>query len=410
MNASLLVALVVLGIVLAGALFGRLARRRRRPRARAIVVFADGTADREVKRIVRSMGGKVVGYLPLVNAAVCDLSDAEAIVTLSSHQQVARVDDDLEVRAYCRWLRKDSSPQAQPAESVPWGVARVDAPSAWNGVPPDLGSGVDVAVLDTGIDLTHPDLSPNLAAGVNLVDPRRPPADDNGHGTHVAGSLAAALNGFGVVGVAPKVRLHPVKVLDNQGSGTLSGIIQGLDWCVKNGIRVVNMSLGSPEGNSTFREAIAQAAEAGITLVAAAGNAGPNPDTVGYPARYPEVIAVGAMTASDSVAAYSSRGPEVTVVAPGDAISSTWPGGGYRELSGTSMAAPHVSGLVSLLLAAEPDLKPAAVKERLQNAAEPLHGLGPEDQGKGLVGVRSLLGHPVPVSMAPEESLAEETP
>lgn len=338
------------------------------------------------------------------------MSDAKAIVTLSSHQQVARVDDDLEVRAYgCRWFRKESPPPAQPEESVPWGVARVNAPSAWNSEPPDLGAGVDVAVLDTGVDLTHPDLSPNLAAGVNLVDPRRSPADDNGHGTHVAGSLAAALNGLGVVGVAPQVRLHPVKVLDNEGSGTLSGIIKGLDWCVKNGIRVINLSLGSPEGNSTFREAVARTADAGITLVAAAGNAGPDQDTVGYPARYPQVIAVGATTALDSVAEYSSRGPEVTVVAPGDSIRSTWPGGQYRELSGTSMAAPHVSGLVSLLLAAEPGLDPAAIKERLQGAAEPLPGLGSDDQGKGLVDAGHLLQRHSPASETSAESAAEET-
>jgi subtilisin len=392
-NGWLLGAVLALWIAVVWALLAWVVRGRRAPRARKIVVFADGIADGEADRIVRSMGGRVVRRLPLVNAAVCDLADAAAFVALSAHQQVTRVDEDLPVHAYpCLWCRPEPASAPQPPETVPWGVARIGAPSAWKETPPNLGAGLEVGVLDTGVDLAHPDLSPNLAAGVNFVDPRRPPADDNGHGTHVTGTLAAALNGIGVVGVAPKVRLRPVKVLDKEGSGSLSGIVQGLDWCVRRGIRLVNLSLGSPEGNTTFAEAVARAAEAGVVLVAAAGNAGPGPDTLGYPARYPQVIAVGATTAADAVAEYSSRGAELAVVAPGDAIPSTWPGGQYRELSGTSMATPHVTGLAALLLAAEPGLTPVQVKERLKVAARPLPGLAPHDQGTGLVDAGRTLG------------------
>ncbi|MGE5553439.1 MAG: S8 family peptidase [Betaproteobacteria bacterium] len=368
-------------------LLARLTEGRRRC-ARKIVTFAPGTTEEEAERILRSLGGRMVKPLPLINGALCEIGQAADLTAVSAHQQVARVDDDLQVTAYplgC-WFRNPSAPrpgeQTQPPESVPWGVARIGAPALWD---QEEGAGVSVAILDTGVDLNHPDLFPNLAAGVNILNPRRPPMDDNGHGTHVAGIIAAVQNGVGVVGVAPRVRICPVKVLDRQGEGRLSDVVQGLEWCVKQGIRIINLSLGAPEGNPTFAAAVGRVQEAGAVLVAAAGNAGPDPDTIGYPARYPQTIAVGATTQADTVADFSSRGAELDLVAPGENIPSTWPGGGYRTLSGTSMAAPHVSGLAALLLAREPGLSPGEVKLRLQESAEQLPGWSPEAQGAGLV-------------------------
>lgn len=387
MSLGMILLLAAAGVLLTA---GWRYRRRRRPCARRIVVFAPGTADREADRIVRSMHGRIVKRLPLINGAVCELAEPDA-VTLSAHERVTRVDDDLQVHAYCRfldrlfWKPQPPVAQPQPPEAIPWGVERIGAPAAWNEAGAGQGAGVDVAVLDTGVDLGHPDLSPNLAAGVNVLSPRRPPADDNGHGTHVSGIIAAAQNSLGVVGVAPRVRIHPVKVLDRNGGGTLSDIVEGLDWCVRNGIRVANLSLGSPEGNATFAQAVARAIDEGVVVVAAAGNNGPFPDTIGYPARYPEVVAVGATTQKDQVAEFSSRGEGLDVVAPGDAILSTWPQGSYREVSGTSMACPHVAGLAALLLAANPGLTPQQVAERLKGTAVPLAGFAPEEQGAGLV-------------------------
>ncbi|HHW14493.1 MAG TPA: S8 family peptidase, partial [Firmicutes bacterium] len=335
---------IAVWVVVVGALLCYMARRgRHRASTRKIVVFAPETQPEEADRIVRSMGGRLVKQLPLINGAVCELArDADAMA-LSAHERVARVDEDLRVQAYpcCHWLRSRSAPPTpQLPEQVPWGIARIGAPALWQQSPSTTGAGVKVAVLDTGIDLNHPDLSPNLAAGVNILNPRRPASDDNGHGTHVAGTIAAALNGLGVVGAAPQARLYPVKVLDRNGSGRLSDIVKGLEWCVQQGIQVANLSLGSPEGNATFAEAVARAAAAGVVVVAAAGNTGPGPDTLGYPARYPETIAVGATTRGDAVAGFSSRGEELDLVAPGDLILSTWLNGTYQELSGTSMAAP----------------------------------------------------------------------
>lgn len=389
---------IMLTLAAVGAGLWLIYRRLRpcRPCERRIVVFSPDLADWEAERIVRRMGARLVKQLPLVHGAVCEFRNPKVATALSAHSQVHRVDDDLTVSAYpCTrplTLRPKAVPP-QPPETLPWGVARIFAPAVWQGSPPDEGGGVDVAVLDTGADLTHPDLSPNLAAGVNILDPRRPPRDDNGHGTHVSGIVAAALNQLGVVGVAPKARIRPVKVLDRDGGGSLSDIVAGLDWCVRNGIRVANLSLGSPQGNATFADAVARASSAGVVLVAAAGNEGPYPETVGYPARYPQVIAVAATTQQDVVAEYSSRGPEVDLAAPGDQITSTWPGGEYRESSGTSMAAPHVSGVVALMLAEEPRLFPAQVKARLQEGAKPLAAEPPEAQGAGLVDARAILRH-----------------
>lgn len=384
---------IVLGLVIGGTLLCHWARRhRRRASTRRIVVFAPETRPEEAAHIVRSLGGRLVQPLPLINGAVCELArDADA-TALSAHERVARVDEDLRVQAYpfCRWFQRPRKMAPQPAEQVPWGVERVGAPALWRQAPPTTGAGVKVAVLDTGIDLSHPDLSPNLAAGVNVLNPRRPASDDNGHGTHVAGIIAAALNGLGVMGTAPRARLYPVKVLDRHGAGLLSDIIKGLEWCVQQGIQVANLSLGSPEGNATFAEAVARAAAAGVVVVAAAGNAGPGPDTLGYPARYPQTIAVGATTRDDAVAGFSSRGAELDLVAPGDRITSTWLNGSYQELSGTSMAAPHVAGLAALLLEREPWLSPAQVKARLQTLARPLNGWPPEAQGAGLASASSL--------------------
>ncbi|MBC7336503.1 MAG: S8 family peptidase, partial [Clostridia bacterium] len=210
---------------------------------------------------------------------------------------------------------------------------------------------VKVAVLDTGIDLDHPDLQANIKGGINTIHPRKSPDDDNGHGTHVAGIIAAADNTVGVIGTAPKAWLYAVKVLDRRGSGYISDIIEGLDWCIRNGMQIVNMSFGTATDVPSLHEALVAAYNSGLVLVAAAGNGGPQDDTVLYPARYEEVIAVSAVDGTDSIASWSSRGPEVELAAPGVDIYSTFRSGTYRVLSGTSMASPHVAGTAALAIA-----------------------------------------------------------
>jgi subtilisin family serine protease len=238
---------------------------------------------------------------------------------------------------------------SQPAQEVPWGVDRIDADIVWSDYN---GSGVKVAVLDTGIDKDHPDLK--IAGGVNFVAGKIDRWDDkNGHGTHVAGTIAAQNNDIGVVGVSPGVELYAVKVLGNDGSGWVSDIAEGVYWCIENGMDVISMSFGSSYNSTTLYEALYDAYTNGTILIAAAGNSGdgdPNTDDVTYPARYDFVIAVAATDQADSTPGWSSEGSEIDLAAPGVDILSTYKGGGYTTFSGTSMAAPHVTGTVALYI------------------------------------------------------------
>jgi len=269
---------------------------------------------------------------------------------------------------------------------IPWGVARVKADKAWSVTQ---GEGVKVAVVDTGIDCAHPDLAGQCAGGVNFVDKKKPPMDDNSHGTHVSGTIAALKDGNGVVGVAPKARLYAVKVLDSEGSGSLFDIIKGLVWCANNGMQVANLSLGAPNGSTLLRLAVAYAKARGVTVMAAAGN---DSGSVNYPAAYQEsVIAVAAMDADDKIADFSSRGKEVAFIAPGVGVKSTIPGGKYDWYDGTSMATPHMSGLAALAVSRGAKGMDA-VKAALSKAAEPVKGLTPAEQGAGVVNAAKLVG------------------
>ena len=248
-------------------------------------------------------------------------------------------------------------------DSLPYGVANIDAEVVWGGsqgatdvLAGQGGWGIKVAVIDTGVDCGHADLVGGCAYGANFVNAALA-LDDHGHGTHVAGTIGARDNGQGVIGVAPEVELYAVKVLDANGSGSWSAVAAGIDWAVQNGMNVISMSLGGTAGSQAVADAVAAADAAGILVVSAAGNSGCC-NTVLYPAKYPESMAVAAVDQLDQWASFSSTGPEVDVAAPGVAIYSTVPTvfcalcdpSGYRYLSGTSMATPHVSGVAALLM------------------------------------------------------------
>ena len=232
-------------------------------------------------------------------------------------------------------------PSAQ-ADVVPWGVSRVKAPMCWEATK---AKGIYVAVIDTGI-APHADLSGNLLGGISFV-PGQSWVDGNGHGTHVAGTIAARINGFGVVGVAPSAYLYGIKVLNNGGSGYWSWLMSGLYWMRKYygcTFDVANMSLGASSAPSALELYINYAAQKTL-LVAAAGNSG---GPVGYPAKLNKCVAVSAIKSDNTIASFSCQGPEVELCAPGVNILSTLPGNRYGTLSGTSMAAPHVSGAAAL--------------------------------------------------------------
>jgi subtilisin family serine protease len=275
-------------------------------------------------------------------------------------------------------IRKVSAnrPVELTAQTEPSGVRRISADDARAvGL---TGQGVTVAVIDTGIDLDHPDLQGNIdpSLGKNCTA-NRSPDDDNGHGSHVAGTVAAIANSTGVVGVAPNVTLVPVKVLDSGGSGSFSDIICGFDYVTANAgsIDVVNMSLGGDDDQGScndgfLREAICNSVAAGLTYTVAAGN--DNEDAKRHaPANYPEVITVSALDdRTDDFASFSNDGPLVDVIAPGVSILSTGRRGRYVTLSGTSMAAPHAAGVAALALGVEPGLSPAGVRARLLETGE----------------------------------------
>ena len=233
------------------------------------------------------------------------------------------------------------------------GLRIIYATHAWRF---STGAGVRVAVIDTGIAARHPDL--RVYGGASFVPGRRSWADDHGHGTHVAGTIAAAANNRGVVGVAPRSRLYSVKVLNNRGSGRTSWILGGLVWCYRTRMHIANLSLGSPSNTHnprTYSRAYERAGrllrQRGILSVAAAGNSnGP----VGNPARCPSFMAVSAVDCNRRRASFSCFGPQVEVTAPGVNVMSTYPQTGYRRLSGTSMASPHAAGVAALIKARHP--------------------------------------------------------
>ena len=298
------------------------------------------------------------------------------------------------------------------AQILPTGIDRINA--ELTATHTNTGAGVNVAVIDTGIDLTHPDLAANIVGGKNCSTGRSY-ADGNGHGSHVAGTIAAINNSTGVVGVAPGARLWAVRVLNNQGSGSWSSVICGIDFVTANApanggpITVANMSLGgsgSDDGNcgrtnnDALHQAICRSVAAGVTYVVAAGNETDNAANH-VPAAYDEVITVSALSDSDGkpggmggapacrtsegddvFAKFSNFGADVDIAAPGVCIYSTWKGGGYNTISGTSMATPHVTGVAALYVATHPGATPAQVRSALLSSAMPGPIPGDPDNSK----------------------------
>jgi len=306
--------------------------------------------------LVKFHGG-VIKYTYAYILAIAASVPPQALDALQRNPNVAYVETDFEVYAL--------------AQTLPSGVQKIRAPEVWD--IGNKGTGIKVAIMDTGIDQTHPDLK--VYGGVSYVWYTSSYDDDNGHGTHCAGIVAALSNDIGVVGVAPEAYLYAVKVLDRSGSGYLSDLNYGIEWCISKGMQVISMSFGSSSDSISLHQECNKAYNSGIVLVAAAGNSGPGENTIGYPAKYSSVIAVGATDSNDVVASFSSRGPELSVTAPGVSIYSTYEGGIYATMSGTSMACPHVTGTVALILAKAAHT-PTEVRDILQTTAIDLGSTG----------------------------------
>lgn len=355
-------------------------------------INSDKTADQMASRH-KFARGEV--YRKVVRGYSAELTKSQ-LSNIRKDARVKFVSEDREVSINSHLL------SATAVQVLPTGVNRVDAELNAN-----KGAGVGVAVIDTGIQLSHPDLLGNVVSGKNCVKPWSTPNDDNGHGTHVAGTIAAVDNGQGVVGVASSARLIAVKVLNRNGSGTWSNIICGLDWVANNAatynIKVVNMSLGgtgTSDNNcgltnfDALHQAICRVRDAGITIAVAAGNSGI--DASGFvPAAYNDsVITVSALAdsdgfsggtgantsygADDTFASFSNYGSVVDIAAPGVNIYSTWNGSTYKSISGTSMAAPHVAAAAALYLKNNPGATWTQVRGALITVGETL-GSGHSD-------------------------------
>ncbi|MBT1073045.1 S8 family peptidase [Pelotalea chapellei] len=308
------------------------------------------TEDQKIQKFHRS-GGRLKRSHKLINAVSGQLPEEE-IEKLRHDPTVAYIETDITVGV------------SEPLELIPlsqeyvdsWGVAKIGSNTAV--AAGFTGAGIKVAVLDSGIDYSHPDLKDNYKGGYNFVSDNNDPFDDGyiSHGTHIAGIIGARNNGTGVVGVAPEVSLYAVKVLGGMVMGDLSDILAGMEWAITNKMNVINMSIGAPINSAAFKDVCDRAYQAGIVIVAASGNTHSN--SVEFPAAYDSVIAVSATTLddpattldeTDTIATFSNYGQKVELAAPGVKINSTLRGGGYGVLSGTSQATAHAAGAAAIL-------------------------------------------------------------
>jgi hypothetical protein len=296
-----------------------------------------------------------------------------------------------------------------------WGLDRINVSRWWS--CGDSGSqDVVVAVVDTGVDLEHPEFAGKLVPGRDFANDDNRADDDHGHGTHVAGIVGAlGNNGSGIAGLAWNTSIMPLKTLDANGSGPVSDSIEAVVWAADHGADIINMSLGSRWYNRAFQDAVSYAHNKGALVVASAGNCGDaNFDVNGciyedqphYPGAYNSVTAVASTTSADTQSSFSTQGYYVDIAAPGSNILSTDMGGGYRYLSGTSQAAPHVAGLAALIKAAHPSHTPSQIVTTIQSTAVDLGAAGRDNQyGWGRIDAGAafdaLLGASVSEDLAP---------
>ncbi|WP_158629946.1 S8 family peptidase [Cohnella sp. AR92] len=359
-------------------------RAKPSPSTERRIVALKGSGDyRKCLQELTSAGIKPVKSSRALRLICCHADKRHRWSRLRKHPRIAYVEKDAKVSAHARFPASKKrlslrTRQACPVKA-PWNVCRVQSPPLWKRTQ---GSGVKVAILDTGI-APHRDL--RIAGGTNAIVPGGSFADDNGHGTHVAG-IAAATGRGRLYGNAPRAGLYAVKALDRKGEGYISDIVQGIDWCIANGVRVINMSFGMAGDSLALRNALKRARRRGIVLVASAGNSGRFSGGLDAPARYPETIAVAASTRGNLPAFFSSRGRGIAVAAPGVNILSTAKSGHYVRMSGTSMSAPHVTGGAALLRGYAPRLSAAGVARRLRRYALRIPG-GGNAVGSGLLQV-----------------------
>lgn len=360
-----------------------------------LVKFQAGTKTKDRQSVHARYGGKIKEKnMPLDVERISISENADIKLTLEQYQKDPQVEWAQPVYLY-RALWEPDDPYYR--NGLQWNLSRINAPAAWNiarGEP-----AIAIAVVDTGADFSHPDLSGNLLPGYNVLAPGTLPADDCGHGTHVAGIIAAETNNnLGVAGVAGECRLLPVKALDSEGYGDTLDIAEGIRWAADNGAKVINMSLGgAAEDDFVLKEAVEYAHQRSVVIVAASGN--DSAAEVNAPACYAHVVAVGSSSKQDSLSTFSNYGEALDMLAPGEGIYSAYPvnKGSYASCSGTSMATPQVSATAALIFAIHPDYSAEEVETLLEFSALDLLPEGWDNHsGYGLLNAETALNFQLP--------------
>ena len=375
-----------------------------------LVHFGLASSSEQRDAAARAVGGTIESFVPALGMAriAAPLERGLAVKTLidALRSQAGVIDVESDERVHLDFAPSDPYWNTDPYVGLgQWGAKKIQLDKALDGITVQLQP-VTVAVLDTGVDATHPDLAGAVIGGTTYLATNDPVCgsgvyptgtDDNSHGTHVAGIIAArSNNGIGIVGMAQNARILPVKALDCTGSGSISDIASAIVYAVDHGARLINISLGSSSESTAMQNAVQYAVSHNVLIIAAAGNCGilstrclNTQNLVEYPAAYPGVLGVGATSMDDSIATFSTQGSQVGISAPGVRIVSTVPnyrtyqsdhGGtqGYAAFSGTSQATPYVTGLAALLLGIDPTLSATALAQRLRGTADDLGVTGPD--------------------------------
>lgn len=336
---------------------------------RVLIKPADAADENAVQGSLSAAGAREIGRVPQIGVRILQVpekAEARVIAALSKNPNFEFAEPDYIANIIL-------TPNDPYYSAYQWHLPRVSAPTAWDTTTGSAA--VTVAVVDSGVQATHPDLAGRVLAGYDYVNSDSDPADDNGHGTAVAGVAAAQGNdGIGVAGAAWNVSILPVKVMNSSGSGSYSAIASGITYAADRGARVINLSLGGTSSSSTLQNAVSYAWNKNCVIIAAAGNNG-NSTTV-YPAAYPNVIAVSATTSSDALASFSSFGSFVDLSAPGQDITTSWLGSSYVTISGTSFSSPLTAGVAALALSVNPTLSNAQVNSLLTSNADDLGAAG----------------------------------
>lgn len=351
-----------------------------------VVKFKNKPTKTALSQIEKDINGKVLKNL---NSTYCfqsdELTTSELIAFFKGKENIVAAEPKFVYLQNQIELPNDFFYQ----EQYQWNIPAIHTEKGWDFTKGD--ENVVIAVVDTGVDLNHPDLRGQLTEGYNIVESNNYPDDDNGHGTHVAGIIASKTNNReGIAGITWYNKIMPVKVMGAEGHGSSIDIAKGIVWAVDNGADVINLSLGNYEPSFLMEEAVNYAYDNNVVIVAAAGN--DNTNQPSFPAAFPTVLSVSAVNYNGQRADFSNYGDYIDVTAPGVQIASTFFNQQYAALSGTSMASPHVAALAGLILSINPDLKNRDVMNVIKSTAHDLGRPGDDiDFGSGLIDVEYAL-------------------